>query len=232
MVMVVQSEEAEPVRKAARTRRTEAAAKPDSRDGANRGSRELWLDAACELLLDQGVAAVMIQPLSKRLKLSRTSFYWFFEDREELLDAVLERWRDRNTGSIRERSSAYAETIGEATLNLFDCWLDPELFDTRFEFAVRSWALQSEEVAAEIKAADQQRLEAITAMFTRFGYPLAEADARARTVYLTQIGYISMQTVEAPDVRMPRVAHYVEIFTGKPAQPRELARFFARHHYS
>ncbi len=230
--MVVQSEEAEPVRKAARTRRTEAAAKPDSRDGANRGSRELWLDAACELLLDQGVAAVMIQPLSKRLKLSRTSFYWFFEDREELLDAVLERWRDRNTGSIRERSSAYAETIGEATLNLFDCWLDPELFDTRFEFAVRSWALQSEEVAAEIKAADQQRLEAITAMFTRFGYPPAEADARARTVYLTQIGYISMQTVEAPDVRMPRVAHYVEIFTGKPAQPRELARFFARHHYS
>jgi hypothetical protein len=132
----------------------------------------------------------------------------------------------------RERSSAYAETIGEATLNLFDCWLDPELFDTRFEFAVRSWALQSEEVAAEIKAADQQRLEAITAMFTRFGYPLAEADARARTVYLTQIGYISMQTVEAPEVRMPRVAHYVEIFTGKPAQPRELARFFARHHYS
>lgn len=230
--MVAQSEEAEPVRKAARTRRTEAAAKPDSRDGANRGSRELWLDAACELLLDQGVAAVMIQPLSKRLKLSRTSFYWFFEDREELLDAVLERWRDRNTGSIRERSSAYAETIGEATLNLFDCWLDPELFDTRFEFAVRSWALQSEEVAAEIKAADQQRLEAITAMFTRFGYPPAEADARARTVYLTQIGYISMQTVEAPDVRMPRVAHYVEIFTGKPAQPRELARFFARHHYS
>lgn len=230
--MVVQSEEAEPVRKAARTRRTEAAAKPDSRDGANRGSRELWLDAACELLLDQGVASVMIQPLSKRLKLSRTSFYWFFEDREELLDAVLERWRDRNTGSIRERSSAYAETVGEATLNLFDCWLDPELFDTRFEFAVRSWALQSEGVAAEIKAADQQRLEAITAMFTRFGYPPAEADARARTVYLTQIGYISMQTVEAPDVRMPRVAHYVEIFTGKPAQPRELARFFARHHYS
>lgn len=227
--MVVQSEEAEPVRKAARTRRTEAAAKPDSRDGANRGSRELWLDAACELLLDQGVAAVMIQPLSKRLKLSRTSFYWFFEDREELLDAVLERWRDRNTGSIRERSSAYAETIGEATLNLFDCWLDPELFDTRFEFAVRSWALQSPAVAAEIEAADALRIGALAAMFVRHGYCDLAADVRARTIYLTQIGYISMNTIEETSLRMKRVPDYVEIFTGVAPDVRDLEAFFARH---
>ena len=201
----------------------------DPASGNARGSRDLWLDAACDLLQQQGVAAVMIQPLSKRLKLSRTSFYWFFADREALLAAVLERWRERNTGAILRQAEAYSETVAEATLNVFDCWVDSRLFDTKFEFAVRSWALQSDAVAAEISAADRQRIGAISAMFQRFGYAPVEADVRARTVYLTQIGYISMQTVEEPGERMARIAHYVEIFTGRMPEPRELDRFFSRH---
>ena len=220
-----------PSRANAKSRRTIGKTDGEPGEGNGRGSRDVWLDAACELLLQQGVAAVMILPLSKRLKLSRTSFYWFFADREELLDAMLERWREGNTGAILRQAEAYAESIGEATLNLFDCWLDPELFDTRFEFAVRSWALQSEAVEAEIKAADVQRIGAIAAMFQRFGYDPIEADVRARTVYLSQIGYISMQTVEAPEERMPRIASYVEIFTGKAPEQREIDRFFARHRF-
>jgi AcrR family transcriptional regulator len=237
MVMVVHADAASARKRTGKPRRP--APKPEPREvstspnaNGGRGSRDLWLDAACELLMQQGVAAVMILPLSKRLKLSRTSFYWFFSDRDELLEAVLERWRDRNTGAIRGQAEAYAETAAEATLNLFDCWLDPELFDTKFEFAVRSWALQSEAVTAEIQAADRLRIGAIADMFRRFGYAERESDTRARTVYLSQIGYISMQTVEDPAVRMPRIADYVAIFTGKPPEPRELDRFFARHRYT
>ncbi|WP_018075821.1 TetR/AcrR family transcriptional regulator [Novosphingobium nitrogenifigens] len=216
-----------PVKRAGAARPSGAKSLPD----ASRGSRDLWLDAACEMLLQQGVASVMILPLSKRLNLSRTSFYWFFADREELLDALIERWRDRNTGAVCRQMEAYAESAGEGVLNLFDCWLDPRLFDTKFEFAVRSWALQSDAVAAEIKAADNQRLEAITAMLTRFGYAPVEADVRARTIYLTQIGYITMQTEETLDVRMKRIPTYVEIFTGRVAEKRELDRFYGRHRY-
>jgi AcrR family transcriptional regulator len=232
MVMVVHADAATTRKRTGKPRRP--AAKPEPREAnvnGGRGSRDLWLDAACDLLMNQGVAAVMILPLSKRLKLSRTSFYWFFSDRDELLEAVLERWRDRNTGAIRNQAEAYAETVAEAMLNLFDCWLDPSLFDTRFEFAVRSWALQSDAVAAEIQTADRLRMGAIGDMFRRFGYSDKAADTRARTVYLTQIGYITMQTIEDPEVRMPRIADYVEIFTGKPPEPRELSRFFARHRY-
>ncbi len=229
--MVVHAEAEAAPKRSAKARRDTVKTEPDPRDSNGRGSRDLWLDAACELFLQQGVAAVMIQPLSKRLKLSRTSFYWFFADREELLDALLERWRDRNTGAILRQAEAYAESVVEATLNLFDCWLDSSLFDTKFEFAVRSWALQSAAVAAEIEAADKQRIDAITAMFTRFGYSATEANVRALTVYLTQIGYISMQTVEDPEVRMPRIANYVEIFTGKAPEQREVDRFFGRHRF-
>ncbi|APH70142.1 TetR/AcrR family transcriptional regulator [Aquibium oceanicum] len=197
-----------------------------------RGSPDLWLEAAYDALLESGVDAVKIMPLARKLNLSRTSFYWFFRDREELLAALVARWREKNTGNLIGRTEAYAETIAEAMLNVSDCWLDRGLFDSQFEFAVRSWALQSPETLAEIRKADQQRIEALTRMFVRFGEQEAGADVRARTVYLVQIGYISMQTIEDIGVRMKRIPQYVEIFTGQAPEQRELDRFYARHGYS
>jgi AcrR family transcriptional regulator len=196
-----------------------------------RGSRELWLSAAYETLLDAGVEAVRIMPLAKKLNLSRTSFYWFFSDRQEVLDALIELWRDKNTGNLIRQTKAYADSVAEAILNVFDCWLDRSLFDSPFEYAVRSWALQSADIASEIVAADDRRIAAVTQMFIRHGYAELEADVRARTIYLTQIGYISMNTKENISVRMRRIPKYVEIFTGKVPLPHELDRFFARHGY-
>lgn len=200
-------------------------------DSGWRGSPEVWLQAAHDALLESGVEAVKILPLAKRLRLSRTSFYWFFKDREELLAALLERWRDKNTGNLVRQSEAYAESIAEAMLNVFDCWFDDDLFDSRFEFAMRSWALQSDEILAEVREADQQRMDALRAMFERFGRDALSADVRARTTYLIQIGYISMQTKEDIAVRMARIPQYVEIFTGEAPQQREMNRFQARHDF-
>ncbi|UTW08819.1 TetR/AcrR family transcriptional regulator [Pseudomonas benzenivorans] len=197
-----------------------------------RGSAEGWLQAAYDSLVESGVEAVRIQPLAKKLNLSRTSFYWFFKDREELLAALIERWRAKNTGNLVSQADAYAESIAEATLNVFDCWLNPSLFDSQFEFAVRSWALQEPRVAEEVEVADKTRLAALGAMFERFGYEPISADVRARSTYLTQIGYISMNTREDALTRMQRIPEYVKIFTGQLPQPRELERFYARHGYA
>lgn len=194
-----------------------------------RGSPDVWLGAAYELLLESGVEAVKILPLAKKLNLSRTSFYWFFKDREELLQALLSRWRDKNTGSIVRRAEAYADTLIEAILNVSDCWFDNDLFDSKFEFAVRSWALQSPDILAEVHKADQQRLDALKRMFLRFGHDEMSADVRSRTIYLLQIGYISMQTSEDIELRLRRMPEYVKVFAGEAAQPRELDRFFSRH---
>ena len=194
-----------------------------------RGSPELWLGAAYEALLESGIDAVKILPLAKKLGLSRTSFYWFFKDREELLAALVTQWRDKNTGNLVKQTEAYAETIAEAMLNVIDCWLDDTIFDSKFEFAVRSWALQSADIAAEVRAADRQRLDALTRMFVRFGQDETQADVRARTTYLTQIGYISMQTEEDIAVRMERIPEYVEIFTGQAPEQNELDRLHARY---
>ncbi len=202
-----------------------------SNDSGWRGSQEVWLQAAYEALLETGVESVKILPLGKKLNLSRTSFYWFFKDREELLAALLTRWREKNTGNLVKQCEAYAESIVEAMFNVFDCWISPELFDPRFEFAVRSWALQSEDISTEIENADRARLSALQNMFMRFGHAELDADVRARTTYLVQIGYVSMRTKENISLRMKRIPHYVEVYTGIAPQQRDLDRFFARHSF-
>ena len=194
-----------------------------------RGSEDLWINAAHALLVESGVEAVKVMTLARALGLSRTSFYWHFTDRESLLDRLIERWSEKNTGNLVAQTEVYAETITEAVFNLFDCWITPELFDSRLDFAIRNWALGTPALKKRVEANDAARLSAIRAMFARFGYAADQADIRARNIYLTQVGYIAMMTDEPLDVRLDRMPVYVEAFTGRAPKPSEVARFRARH---
>ncbi|MBU3032092.1 TetR/AcrR family transcriptional regulator [Paracoccus marinaquae] len=196
-----------------------------------RGSRELWLQAAKQAFLDSGLDAVKIQPLAARLHISRASFYWFFKDRNALLEALLADWQAKNTGAFIDACAAYAETIAEAMLNLIAVFHDEALFEPQLDFAVRGWAHQSGAVMARVNAEDEARLGAIRALFLRFGFAPEDADVRARTVYLVQIGYISMQVREERGPRMARVPGYVRIYCGQDPTPGEIARFHARLGY-
>ena len=197
-----------------------------------RGTRDIWIEAAYQALIDQGIDSVKVMPLADRLGLSRTSFYGHFSDRKDLLDALITQWQTKNTGNLIRRTEAYAATVTEAILNLFDLWLLPELFDSRLEFAMRNWAHTDQELAPMLEEADRVRVEAFKAMFERFGYEPASADVRANTMYLTQIGYISIvkdRPSEPLGPRLQRMPHYIEIFSGRTVSEAEFARFVARH---
>ena len=192
-------------------------------------SRDAWLSAAYDALTEGGVEAIKIMPLAKRLGAARSGFYWHFKDREALLEAMIRHWEDKNTGNLITRCEAYAETICEAMLNLFDCWLDDGLFDGRLDLAIRNWARVDQALGGRLAAADSRRMKAVQAMFARYGFAPEEAEVRALTAIYTQIGYLSMNVSEDRTLRMSRVRTYVEVFTGCIPTASELARFFARH---
>ena len=196
-----------------------------------RGSEEVWLDAAYQMLIESGVESVKVMSLATTLEMSRTSFYWHFADRNELLDALIDRWKTRNTGNLIARTELYAETIMEAIFNLFDCWIDPHLFDARMDFAIRNWAHQSKNLKAILEKTDAERINAIRAMFSRFDFDREQADIRAHTVYYTQVGYISMMVEEPLQDRLEHMPAYVESFTGIYPTRSEIARFLSRHQH-
>ncbi|MEB8386982.1 TetR/AcrR family transcriptional regulator [Rhodobacteraceae bacterium KMM 6894] len=196
---------------------------------ASRTPQEAWLKAAYDVLTEDGVEAVKILTLAKRLNTARSGFYWHFKDRDALLEAMIAHWEARNTDTLVAQCTAYAQTICEAMLNLFDCWLDPTLFDARLDLAIRNWARNDAALQVRLNMADTRRKNAIEAMFLRHGFDPDEASIRAATVFYTQIGYISMQVTEDRDLRISRMAGYVQVFTGNRPTASELDRFAARH---
>lgn len=197
-------------------------------DAAPRGSRELWLNAAYEALISGGAPAVKVLPLADKLGLSRTSFYWFFSNRAALLDALLERWEGATTAPLIAAAGDYAATGTEAMLHVIGLFLSDSSFDSSMERAVRAWAQQDAGVQARLAAADAARIAALAAMLERWGHAPADADVRARAIYLVQIGYISMKVEESREERLSRFPAYVEIYTGRRPNDEEMARCRAR----
>lgn len=85
-------------------------------------TREDWLAAALQILIEEGASAVKVLTLAQRLGGSRSSFYWFFKDRKALLTALLDHWSARNTKAITDRASRPATSVSQAVLHVFECW--------------------------------------------------------------------------------------------------------------
>ncbi len=190
-------------------------------------SKADWFAIALDTLVSEGVERVKVLTLTEKLGASRSSFYWFFKNRDDLLAQLLALWEEKNTAAIVARAGRPAASITAAVLNVFECWIATEIFDVHLDQAVRDWARNDPKVAAAVKAADDARVEALRAMFQAQGYPPGEDFIRARVLYLTQIGYYAVGAAEKMETRLAYVQHYLMALTGRHASEEELARFIA-----
>jgi len=188
-------------------------------------TREDWLRAARTVLVEQGVDQVKVAVMATGLGVARSSFYWYFTDRDDVLAALLAEWEGHNTHSLQERAARPAATVTEALLHVFECWADPELFDVPLEFAVRDWARRDEGVRARLTAADDARITALVRLLRRFGYSPKDALVRARVQYHSQIGLYALGLEETHAERLRLLPAYVRAFAGVDASPDELKAF-------
>ena len=192
-----------------------------------KATRDDWLDLALSALAVEGVAHVTVLNLSERLGVSRSSFYWYFKNRDRLLDALLDRWDSLNTRSIVSQANEPAATVNEAVCNVFRCWVNPAIFSPRLDFAVREWARCSASVRKALDRSDRVRTEALKALFVRFGYEEEDALVRARVLYYMQIGYYALDLKEPIETRLNLTPHYLKAFTGLAPGAAEVDAFRA-----
>lgn len=190
-------------------------------------TREDWLNAAKEVLISHGAADVKVLSLSQKLGVSRSSFYWYFKDRKDLLRALLADWEARNTRSIVAKCEQPSVNVTQAVCNFFRCFIDKDLFDQGLDFAVREWSRRDQAVRKLIDVADAERIRAATDMLKRFGYEEKDADARARILYFMQLGYHALEVRESMDLRMSRLEPYLKGFIGYDPNPQAVAEFRA-----
>ena len=59
-----------------------------------------WEKEALELIAEQGVQALAIEPLARRMGITKGSFYWHFSGRGALLDQALQRWEEHDSRNL------------------------------------------------------------------------------------------------------------------------------------
>lgn len=193
----------------------------------SRLSRGDWVKAGLNMLVAEGIDAVQITRLATELDVSRGSFYWHFDNRDSLLEAMIVLWRAANS-DVMDQALGEAETLTGGMLTLFSIWVEDERFSPLLDQAMRAWGRLSPAVGEVVSDEDDERVAAIARFFKRMGYESGEAMVRARVIYYTQIGYYALNVEDSMTARLDMLATYFRIFTGREIDEDEAAPFRAR----
>ena len=68
-----------------------------------------WIESAIDVLARDGLGGLRIEVLAKRCGVTKGSFYWHFKDRQDLLTAMLDYWKE---GRIRDIEKTTSVTPG------------------------------------------------------------------------------------------------------------------------
>ena len=152
-------------------------------------SAEDWAHAALDLISEAGVAGVAVEPLARRLGVTKGSFYWHFPSRDALLKAALERWEQVEL----EQVFANLEGIEDPRQRL------RELF-RRVASEARGHIIYSELLKAldhpvvqpVMERVSKRRLDYLGLAFRQAGMPRHEAQHRARLAYAAYVGFLQL----------------------------------------
>jgi AcrR family transcriptional regulator len=146
---------------------------------------ETWTAAATDVLEHDGIDAVRVDALAKKLGVTRGSFYWHFKDREDLLRSVLQAWRVAATESLTRRLESASTDPREQLRDVLSLPFrgDSAARASRIELSIRAWARRDDMARQVVDQADASRIGYIAQIFSGLGYGLAEARDRALIAY-------------------------------------------------
>ncbi len=167
---------------------------------SGRLSAEDWAQAALDQISEQGVASVAVEPLARRLGVTKGSFYWHFPSRDALLQAALERWetveQEEIFGSLervpdpRERLRALFQVVAHEV-------------KSHIIYSELLKALDHPAVSPVIGRVSQRRLDYLTASFRQAGLSRTAAQHRARLAYAAYVGFLQLSL----QLHQPRLQH-------------------------
>lgn len=159
-----------------------------------------WASAALDVIAEEGVAAVAVEPLARRLGVTKGSFYWHFPSREALLAAALEQWELVEQASVFGKLEAIAdprERLRQLFL-LVAHELRPHLI-----YSELLKACDHPVVQPVLKRVSQRRMDYLAASFRQAGMPRLEAINRARLTYAAYAGFLQLSL----HLGQPRLHH-------------------------
>ena len=151
--------------------------------------RQSWIDAAIDVLADDGLDGLRVETLAKRCKVTKGSFYWHFKDRQDLLEAVLAVWKDGRIADIVKQTRAEPGRELARIYHVIDVYSAARNSKgIRIELAVRDWARRDPLAAAVVTEVDAKRLDCAARLFVAGGLTEREAVSRSMLLYAYVFG--------------------------------------------
>lgn len=161
-----------------------------------------WVEAAFDALAEGGIEAVRVDPLAKRLGVTRGSFYWHFTDRAALHAAMLKEWRKRQSyrvgARIETQTTAPDERLKQ-TLALPHAGPRAKRA-AAIELAIRLWSRRDAEAAKAVRHIDRVRLNYYAKLYGEMGHAPADARKRAFMFYAALMAQAFVVTDADTDV--------------------------------
>jgi len=195
---------------------------PKSRaSAANRPplDRKAWIQAATDALAEEGLAGLRVEVLAKRCGVTKGSFYWHFRDRQELLDEVLNLWKEGRIRDVSKQARGEPGKPLEQLVRVIDVYSSSRnRRGIQIELAVRDWARRDPKAARVVEEVDQWRLKSAKDLFIASGMGAQEAASRSLLLYAYSFG-LSLMIYEHFDGDVGALRAQIADFIARGATP-------------
>lgn len=155
-------------------------------------SRSDWTDAALAAMASQGAAGINVEQLARDLGSTKGSFYHHFENRQELLEATLDRFVElvaidiAEAGTVTDPRDALVQAALSGVGSQIDGFVDLAL----------AASADDPVVAATLKRINTTRLDFLAGAIEQLGIDPQEARRRAEAGLATYLGIFHLQRVQ------------------------------------
>ncbi len=173
-------------------------------------TRQDWEQAALALIAEKGVSGLAIEPLARRLGITKGSFYWHFPGRDELLAAALRRWEHQDEENL-EKAFQAKDKPSERLENFI--WRTTEQTLTHKIHLALCAEHQNALISEVLGRVTNRRIEFLARALEELGLDEAAATKRATLLYSAYVGYLHLQShclmPPTGDVRLKRYVEHV-----------------------
>ncbi|MGR3635835.1 MAG: TetR/AcrR family transcriptional regulator [Shimia sp.] len=176
---------------------------------SKRLNKDDWLQAGFIALAEDGVAALKAEPMARRLKTTKGSFYWHFADVPAFHDALLTAWEAQTYASfiaLLEDQDGPVQKL-RALGKVSDHGTRDGHGGIIIDPTVRAWARSDPAVSQAVARVDAQRMQYLSALMTDIGLTNPEL---VRILYAACIGMADLSTADA-DMNGPAMGTLVDL---------------------
>ncbi len=161
--------------------------------------RNVWLEKALDVLFSHGIAHVKVETLARELKVTKGSFYWHFKNRSELLNGMVDWWRDNQIAFLEDLDEQLLDDPTHQIKSVIGFTHHTD--DSRHDVAMREFARIDQYAKSAVTEIDQRRIDYLTTLFRSAQFSSTESSLRARALYFYQVGEYTTSLKIDPDLR-------------------------------